>query len=58
MTPAFNDGDLNCFGVVAIEDGMSRLTEKLDMAMQTINALKRALACTLLRLAGREPGAD
>jgi len=52
MTPAFSDGHLNCFGGVAIEGGMSRLAEKLDMAMQTINALKRASACTLPRLAG------
>ena len=38
MTPAFNDGHLNCFGGVAKEGGMSKAAERLDMAMQTIGA--------------------
>ena len=58
MTLAFNDGHLDCFGGVAKEGGMSRAAENLDIAMQTISALKSALACTLLWLAGRRPGAD
>ena len=57
MTPAFNDGHLNCFGGVAKEGGMSRAAEKLDMAVQTISAqvraLERALGYALLRPAGR-----
>jgi len=46
MSTPFNYKHLYCFWVVAIEGGISRAAEKLDMTVQTVSAqVRRVTAC-------------
>ena len=57
MSTHFNYKHLYYFWVVAIEGGMSRAANKLDMAVQTVSSqvreLERSLGYALLKPAGR-----